>query len=251
MVDVRRLFKEYCPLIEEFNVRNIMGGYEQKEWMFSYRHTQVALADIITLSTVTGGLVTKLEHYHVLATKLNVAPGVTKTFVNPKTTTQFTLNGVIGGLYSIIILGSELPWKGKDTTIAPASQKGLAGRWAEDYCPYCKAFKIKTLVGGVLKDVVAFSFQILSTGAATVIDFRTATKSTGGTTVDTYTTTGQGKESLVSQMYDADYGIAITKNDSGAPVTEVYPSALTKAGFTLNGENAKKYDILIVGQIQY
>jgi hypothetical protein len=51
-------------------------------------------------------------------------------------------------------------------------------------------------------------------------------------------------------MYDTDYGIVITKNDSGA-ATVIYPSSLTKAGFTLNGENAKKYDILIVGQIQY
>lgn len=245
MVDVRRLFKEYCPLIEEFNVRNIMGGFEQKEWMFSYRHTLAGSTDDITLSTITGGLITKLEHYHVLAQKLNAIP-VNKTFVNPKTTTQFTLNGDDTGLYSIIILGSELPWMGKNPAIAPASFKGLTGRWAKDYCPYCEAFNIKTLVGGVLKDVVAFSFSWTTDNTADVIDFKTGTN-----VVDTLgNTAGQGKQFLVTQMYDTDYGIAITKNDSGAG-TMSYPSSLTKTGFTLNGENAKKYDILIVGQIQY
>jgi len=245
MVDIRRLFKEYCPLIEEFGVRNIMGGYEQKEWMFSYRHTLVGLSDDITLSTMTGGLVTKLEHYYVLATKLNSA-SVNKTFVNPKTTEQFTLNGDNMGVYSIIVLGSEIPWRGKNSAIVPSSLKGLTGRWAEDYCPYCKAFKIKTLVGGVLADVVAFSFHWTTDNVADVIDFRTATKVT-----DAYNSAGQGKEYLVSQMNDTDYNIAITKNDAGAPVSEVYASALTKGGFTLNAENAKAYDVLIVGQIQY
>ena len=244
MVDVRRLFKEYCPLIEEFSVRNIMGGFEQKEWMFSYRHTLTGLDDVITLSTITGGLIQKLEHYHVLAQKLNALPA-NKTFVSPKTTTQFTLNGDNAGLYSIIILGSELPWMGKNPAVAPASQKGLTGRWAKDYCPYCKAFNVKTLVGGVLKDVVAFSFSWTTDATADVIDFKTGTKVN-----DANNAAGQGKPYLVTQMYDTDYGIAITKNDSGA-ATAVYPSSLTKAGFTLNGENAIKYDILIVGQIQY
>lgn len=245
MVDVRRLFKEYCPLIEEFSVRNIMGGYEQKEWMFSYRHTLVAGADAITLSTITGGLIQKLEHYHVLAQKLNAAP-IFKTFVNPKTTTQFTLNGDKGGLYSIIILGSEIPWMGKNPAIALTSQKGLTGRWAKDYCPYCKAFNVKTLVGGVLKDVVAFSFLWTSDAAADPLDFRTATKVN-----DANNAPGQGKPYLVTQMYDTDFGIAITKSSAGAVLAHTYPSAITKAGFTLNGENGETYDVLIVGQIQY
>jgi hypothetical protein len=244
MVDIRRLFKEYCPLIEEFNVRNIMGAYEQKEWMFSYRHTLAGLTDDITLSTITGGLIQKLDHYYVLATKLNALP-VNKTFVYPKTTTQFTLNGDDAGVYSIIVVGSGLPEQGASPNIVPAVQKGLTGRWAKDYCPYCKAFNIKALIGGVLADVVAFSFQWTTDNIADVIDFRTATKVT-----DAYNTAGQGKEYLVSQMYDTDYGIAITKNDAGA-ATVIYPSAITKAGFTLNGENAKAYDVLIVGQIQY
>jgi hypothetical protein len=244
MVDVRRLFKEYCPVVEEFNVRNIMGGYEQKEWMFSYRHTLVGTTDDITLSTITGGFIQKLEHYHVLATKLNALPS-NKTFINPKTTTQFTLNGDNAGLYSIIILGSEIPYQGKSSSIAPVSFKGLTGKWAKDYCPYCKAFNVKTLVGGVLKDIVAFSFRWTTGSTADVIDFRTATKVT-----DANNSAGQGKPYLVSQMYDTDYGIAITKNDSGA-ASAIYPSSLTKTGFTLNGENAKAYDVLIVGQIQY
>ena len=245
MVDIRRLFKEYCPLIEEFNVKNIMGGYEQKEWLFSYRHTLAAGADAITLSTVTGGLITKLEHYHVIAQKLNALP-VFKTFVNPKTTTQFTLNGDASALYSIVILGSEIPAQGASPNIAPASFKGLTGRWAKDYCPYCKAFNIKTLVGGVLKDVVAFSFLWTSDAAADELDFRTATKVT-----DTNNQAGQGKEYLVSQMYDTDYGIAITKSSAGAVAAQIYPSAITKTGFTLNGESGETYDVLIVGQIQY
>ena len=85
--------------------------------------------------------------------------------------------------------------------------------------------------------MVAFSFQWTTDNIADVIDFRTATKVT-----DPNNQAGQGKEYLVSQMYDTDYAIEITKNDTGA-ATAIYPSAITKAGFTLNAENAKAYDI--------
>ncbi len=245
MVDLRRLIKEYCPVVEEFNVRNILGAYEQKEWMFSYRHTMAGQDDDITLSTITGGILTKLDHYRVLAQKLDSFI-MNRTYVTAKSTSQFTLHGDNAGLYSIIILGSEIPATGDSPNIVPTAQKGLTGRWAKDYCPYCKAYNIKTLVGGILKDVVAFSFKWTNVGAASVVDFRTATKVN-----DANDQTGLGKAYLVSQMYGTDYGIAITKSSTGAVATDVYASALTKAGFTLNGENAEDYDVLIVGQIQY
>ena len=109
MVDIRRLFKEYCPLIEEFNVRNIMGGYEQKEWLIASRQTILAGSALaLTISTLTGGILSKLDHYYVLAQKLNAAV-VNKTFITLKTTAGFTLNGDNAGLYSIIVFGSEVP----------------------------------------------------------------------------------------------------------------------------------------------
>jgi hypothetical protein len=275
MVDTRRLFKEYCPLVEEFNVRNILGGYEQKEWMFSSRQTipndlvTVTWTKDLTLSTLTGGLVTKLDHYEVLVQKLNFVP-INIPFITNKTTEGFTLNGDscadwtnpfgAGADYSIVILGSQIPRGGDSPNITPAQQRGLDGRWAMDYCPYCKAYKVKTLVGGVLKDVTAFSFLHTTGGqmaGSEPVVFRTDTHTEWLGTAPPLDTKsrdiGLSKQALITQMEDATlYDIIITKHTAAPEVAQVaWPSAITKTGFTLNGEAGKTYSILIIGQILY
>jgi hypothetical protein len=255
-----RLFaSEYCSLVEEFHIRNVVGCLEQKLWMFGDRVMIPLLASTlnVTISSMTAGWITNLPtdprtgfpQYLVLAQKRNAAPS-NFTFVDNKTTTQFRLNGDAGAYYDLVVMS----WG----AVQPSRRHlDSGGKWAEDYCPFCKAAGFKGIVGAVLGDVATFAFKHTLVAAADVITFERKTDTTGKhigslATEVTYYETGTEYPSRVTSMEDTDYNIIITKSTDlgGAVVLPPWPSAITTHGFTLNGDITEEYDVLILGQIQ-
>lgn len=229
----KQYFKSQCPLIEEFHIKGVLGCMERKQWIFGGR-ASIAMGSYttnVTLSSLSNGVVTKLNNYQVLAQKLNAAVA-NKTFVTSKTTSGFTLTGDQGSTFSLIVFGSDAK---------PAS---FTGRWAKDYCPYCKAMNIHGLVSGAIKDELLFSFNWTLASDPQTISFASATNTTGSGKER-----GQKLSSLVTQMEDESYQIVIT--DTGASTKPPYPSSLTKVGFALNGDANDVYDIFILGRIKF
>jgi len=225
-----------CPLIEEIHIQNVLGGCEKRQWLFGGRVSIGAgvYTKAVTFTSLTGGLVTVVDHSQIFAQKLNAAP-VNKTFVTSKTGSGFTLNGDPGALYSILVLAT-LP------TYPRATPK-----WAKDYCPYCKNLGFDAVIGSSLKDIAAFSgIATTSVGGTVAVAFPTLTATSGAAGVDR----GSQKASLVTMMYDNEYQIILTPLDT-AVTSAPYPSSITVDGFTLNGDASKSYDIFILGQIRF
>lgn len=109
----------------------------------------------------------------------------------------------------------------------------MKGKWAKDYCPYCRDQNMYSVVGDVDPGETIFGFPYSLSGASATITFRTETRR------------------RVSAMANTDYRVEITKVSSGSEVTVPYPSAKGKLSFTLNGENGKDYDIIVKGKISY
>lgn len=225
-----------CPIMEEFHIQNILGSCEQRQWIFGGRVNIPALSysKAVTLSSLTGGIVETVNHFHVLAQKLNAAP-VNNTFVTSKTTTGFTLNGDQNSDFSVIVL-ANIPLNPKATP-----------KWAKNYCPYCKNMGFNAIHGSSLKDIVCFSgLASTGVGGTVAVTFPTLTATSGAAGTDR----GSQKASLVTMMNDADYQIIVTKLTT-AVTAPPYPSSLTVDGFTLNGDASKDYEILILGQIRF
>jgi len=236
-----------CPLMEEFHIRNVIGCCERKQFMFGGRSTITDLATCskaITFASLTGSLITSVDHSQILIQTLNSAP-INKTYVDNKTSKGFTIYGDALCEFSIIVLAT-LP-------VHPVSQP----KWAKDYCPYCKNLDFKGIVGSTLRDIVAFTMTGATTGqsGSLAVKFGTLTKQTGVThgMITEYYTTGTLRDPLVTMMENDDYQIAIFKTTEAGGVVTVppYPSAIKKDGFTLNGDAAQHYDMLIFGQIGF
>jgi hypothetical protein len=242
-------FSSYCPVVEEFHIKNIMGCLQKKQWMLSGQTTiTVGQTKAVTFDTLTGGLLIDIPSFEVVAQKVNVAP-VNWTYVTDKASTGFVVNGDNGGLYHTVVFGTG--------PVKPFALKQNP-KWAKDYCAYCDKLKYNGVVGSIFKDNVAFSFKWILSGASQVIDFKTGTDTTGRHVgavvgVDNYFETGQQDHNLVTMMANTDYEVIITKSTDagGLVVNPPWASALTKIGFTLNGDSGQEYDILIVGQIQF
>ena len=242
-------FSTYCPVVEEFHIKNILGCLQKKQWLISGPTTiTVGQTKTVTFDDLTGGLLIDIPTFEVVVQKINVAP-VNWTYITSKSSTGFVVNGDNGATYHTVVFGTG-PTK-------PFSLKQNP-KWAKDYCPYCDKLKYNGVVGSIFKDNVAFSFKWILSGTSQIIDFKTGTDTTGKHVgviagVDDYFETGQQYPNLVTMMANTDYEIIITKTTDagGAVVLPPWPSAITKIGFTLNGDNAQEYDILIVGQIQF
>jgi hypothetical protein len=231
--------------MEEFHIRNVIGCCERRQFMFGDRVTIPAgiTTLAVTLSGLTGALVEKVDHFQVLAQKLNAIP-VNLTYLTSKTTRGFTLNGDAGADYSIIVLAT-LPTN-------PLAHP----KWAKDYCPYCKNLDFKGIVGSTLRDIVVFDGTATTGGGGTVAaKFATMTRTTAALhgMVAGNKTSGTLKNPLVTMMAGTDYQICLTKTtEAGGVVTNPpYPSAIAKDGFTINGDATQDYDVLILGQIQF
>lgn len=255
-----RLFaSEYCSLVEEFHIRNVVGCLEKKLWVFGDRVQIPAMAStlVVTINSMTGGWITDLPtdprtgypQYLVLAQKRNAA-AANFTFVDAKTTTQFRLNGDALAYYDLVVMS----W---GATKPSRRHLDSGGKWAKDYCPFCERADFRGIVGAVLRDQAVFAFKHTLSGTSDALTFAADTKTTGkhvGSLVTevTWFETGTDYPARVTSMLDTEYNIIITKStDLGGAVTvPAYPSAITKYGFTLTGDNNEEYDILILGQIQ-
>ena len=235
-------FSGQCPLIEEFHIKNIVAGVERKQWAMGGRVTlDGSGAYTVTFLVLSGGIIQNMTSYHVLAQKLNAIPAE-ESYIFAKTVSGFTIKGDAASLNSIIVLGEE-------PTRKPAllSQR----KWAKDYCPYCKSQNISAIVGATVKDQVMFGFQATTGGGGNVaVLFRTVMRYINLFGLPA----GQHDDPLITSMADATYQISITKAAvaAGAAVTiPPYASAITREGFTLNGDASKTFDVLILGQILY
>jgi hypothetical protein len=231
---------------------------ERKQYIFGGIISSLTNPQTITLSSLTGGLIsnvpvdprTGFPSYLVLAQKVNAA-AVNKSFIGSVGTQSFALNGDTGGKYHLVIMATNPD--------SPKSKHLQTRKWAQDYCPYCKAAGFKGIVGSFLKDLACFSFKVTTGGGGTAtVKFLTSTDTTGkhagiNAGLDFYYETGQELPSRVTMMADASYQIIITKStEAGGAVTVVpYPSVIAKDGFMLNGDASQEYDVLILGQIQF
>lgn len=247
----------YCPLIEEFHIRNIVGCLERKQWVFGDIVTLSGkdYADL-TLSSLSGGFITHvpinprtgLPNYLVLAQVVEVT-GVCS--ISNQTEEMFRLNGTAGNTYHVVVMTTE--------PSQPSRRVHSQRKWASDYCPYCKSQGFKGVVGSVLKDLACFSFKVFLRGGASMpVKFATVTDTTGkhvgvNAGLDFYYETGQELPNRVTMMADNQYQIIITKCDEtgGAVINPPFPSSIAKDGFTLNGDVDEEYDVLILGQIQF
>ena len=256
MSNPKMFMRGYCPLVEEFHIRNIVGCLEKKQYIFGDIITLTGSPQVVTLASMTGCLVeavpldkTGIPNYLVLAQKIDAAP-VLGTMVTGQTATQFSLVGDIGGVYHVVIMATG-PNK-------PSRKHTQTTKWANDYCPYCRAAGFKGVVGSIFKDMACFSFKVLTSGVAETVKFVTSTDTTGkhlGATadLDLFYETGQELQSRVTMMADNQYQIVLTKctEVGGAVVNSPYPSVIDKDGFILNGDASQEYDVLILGQIQF
>lgn len=237
----------YCPIVDEFHVRNVLGCREKKVWMFGDIVTSAAglVTKSVTLSSISSGVITSLRSYVVQVQKMSAAP-VNDDFVYSKTSSGFTLSCDPASDYSVMVMGTENNSYATAPYFEPRwIQEGggkKSGKWAKDYCPGCKQLDFWAICGSTSKDLATFSFCHQLSGAADAIvfkDFRI----------------GYGQQRTpITQMQDDDYLIFITPAPStGAAIgnDRPYPSAITETGFTLNGNAGSWYDVLIFGKVRY
>ena len=220
---------ESCPLIEEFHIRNILGGCEKRQWLIGGRVTMPRDAShlSVTLDSLTGGIIKNVDHFQVLSQKLG-AP-TNESYVSFKDSTRFTLEGDASGVYSVVVLATLPLWP------------RATSKWAKDYCPYCKTLGFNTILGSSLKDIGIFAGRA-QTGA---VDFPTLTKTTG----DMGEEQGSQRKTLITMMHDDQYQIILSP--AAAPTILPYPDVVTQDGFTIVGDRDAWFDVLVMGQINF
>jgi hypothetical protein len=220
--------------------------------MLSYRTaTGVGGTVDLTINTISGGLLDRFESYQVLIQQIAAIPAVLIPHVEAKTTTGFTIVGDASTAFSIVVLGTEGLLGGK------REGQNRSGRWAKDYCPYCKALKIKALVGSIFTDQVSVGMSTDSNvmGLFPVV-FRTLTQSTGidtdpDTAYVTYRESGQQKHTWLDSMKDATYEmIASPVSAPAGAVPVTITTTIDKDNFIFGATDTVKYDVLVVGQIE-
>ncbi len=244
---VTKKYYGYCPLVEDFHIRNVLGSRERRQIIFGYTAT-VTAADgtkALTLSGMTGGLITHVDHYQVFVQGLQAATVRPRVKLRTEDSSLgFTLLGDDGSvtpkLYSVIIVAT-LP-----------SHPRATPKWAKDYCPGCKNLDFYGLVGSIYKDIGLFSMRVQNGGAGTLaVKFATHTAYYNDETTDLWATgvKGSTESPLVNQMANDDYQIMISPSAT-APAAYPYASSITAAGFTLTGDASEYFNILILGQIR-
>lgn len=243
---VTRKYYGYCPLVEDFHIQNVIGGREKRQIIFGANVTATAVDGTkdLTLSGLTGGLITHVDHYQVLVQGLQaptLIPRV-KTKIADTDPQGFTIIGDAGNVnpqyYSVIVFAT-----------LPSSPKATS-KWAKDYCPGCKNLDFWAIIGSIYKDVALFNFRVQRLTVDLDVKFRTHTVFTEDYTTDLYISgeKGSSHSPLVSLMAGTDYQVIVTPSDSGA---STYPAVTSVArdGFTLGGDNNEYYNILVLGQV--
>jgi hypothetical protein len=111
----------------------------------------------------------------------------------------------------------------------------MKGRWVKDSCPYARDQGFQSVVGNVAPGETVFGFTYLMTSASDTITLKTVTKG------------------LVTQMADKQYRVIPMKVDTGSIADADIPRVSSKkeATFVLSAENAKYYDVIVVGRVLY
>jgi hypothetical protein len=234
---IARRYYGYCPLVEDFHIKNVLGGRERRQLIFGYTHTLVAGADAITLSTMTGGLITQADYYQVLVTADQVYASA-RPRIASKTATQISLTGEAAGVYDLIVFVT-LPTKPQATP-----------KWAKDYCPGCKDLDFWGLVGSITKDTALIHSRVQLGGAGTLaFVFSTHTAIYGDTATDLYTTGEKGSlhSPLVANMANDDYQVIVSGDSESTAMP--YVSSKTAQGFTITGDASDYFNVFVLGQI--
>lgn len=227
-----------CPLVEDFHIQNVIGSRERRQLIFGYTKSGTWDGDDpITLSTLTGGLITQADHYQVLVTAGQVYASA-RPRIHGRDSTHFHLLGEANGTYDLIVMAT-LP-----------SHPLSTPKWAKDYCPGCKNLDFWGIVGSIYKDVALFHSRVQLGGAGTLA-FSFATHMAYNTaTTDLYVTgdKGSSKSPVVSVMANDDYQVVVTPSESAAAAMP-YVSSKTRAGFTITGDASEYFNVLVLGQI--
>jgi hypothetical protein len=232
-----------CPwIINDRLIPDHVGGTFRKEWLIKGSAVLDGAGQAtVTISDLTGGLVTEFDDYWILAQKITTAPAIVPR-AEFKTSRNFVLRGDANATFLIIIMGYEFIRK-------------QTGKWAYQYCPYCKDLKFKAVIGSAFPQKVAVSFSSTCNGAGAGVGvLERATQQTGrevdpDTGQITYRAEGVNQKPYgLKMMTDTDYSIFIAPVQ--APGTAPYPTLIAQTGFTVNGGANLKYDVLVFGKIE-
>ena len=104
----RKWIKDYCLFARNQGFYSVVGNVDKGQKVFGFEHSQVAGADTIVLSTATKNVVTQMQDtgYEVIVTDTSAASVVTFSYITGKTKTSFVLNGEVGAVYDVVVLGN-------------------------------------------------------------------------------------------------------------------------------------------------
>lgn len=233
-----------CPLLEDFHIRNILGSRERRQIIFGSIQTAGTAGGggtsgyiDLTLSGLTGGMITQVDHMLVFAQKYGSAP-VNRTRIAFKTTTGFRLVGDLNGGYDLVVVAT-LPTKPMTTP-----------KWAKDYCPGCKNMDFWGIVGSIYKDVALFTSR-LQNGVGGTFDYKFRDNAVYGSAGDFYFPGDKGSEPspAVRRMVDTTYNVILFPSDT-PPAVPPFTGAFSEDGFTITGDASEKFNVLILGQIE-
>ncbi len=106
-------------------------------------------------------------------------------------------------------------------------------KWIKDYCPFAKSQGFYSIVGNVNKGQKVFGFSHTQAAGSDAITFSSSTRN------------------VIKQMQDVGYEVVVTDTSTTSVVTVAYVTTKTKTGFTLVGEAAATYDVVVIGNVNY
>lgn len=107
------------------------------------------------------------------------------------------------------------------------------GKWIKDTCPYAKDQGFYSVIGDVRPGETVFGFSVTTGSTDHSCVLKTVT------------------EGKVVQMDDTNYRVIATKVGAGSVATVPIVKTKTKTSFNIAGENAKVYDVIVIGRVLY
>jgi hypothetical protein len=230
-------------LLEDFHIRNILGSRERRQIIFGSTQYATTVGGgtsgylDLTLSGLTGGLITQVDHMLVFAQKWASAP-TNRTRIAFKTTLGFRLIGDLNAGYDIVVVAT-----------LPTSPRATP-KWAKDYCPGCKNMDFWGIVGSIYKDVALFTSRVQN-GAGGTFAYKFRDNAVYGSAGDFYFPGDKGSEPspTVHKMVDADYQVILFPSDT-PPAAAPFTSTFSAEGFSIVGDASEIFNVLIFGQIE-
>lgn len=104
----RRWIKDYCPFAKDQGFMGVVGDVAPGETVFGFSVTLGATPTTLVFRITTGGKVKQMKdtNYRVQVTKVTTGSIVTANpWIDFKYEDQFNLNGEVGAIYDVIVVG--------------------------------------------------------------------------------------------------------------------------------------------------